>query len=149
MRDGEDVEKFWAETESRIGERVLIYSLGQYGGGYGDVHAGTWGLFFVSESALHFQTFHSENWFSSIMRGRKRAQATETEMEFQLPLTCLREVTVTRQESWFRRVFAPEPPSIRASYSLPTGREGELHFSMDLKLREFVQTLKAQMLRSE
>ncbi|HUX22564.1 MAG TPA: hypothetical protein VMW69_15110 [Spirochaetia bacterium] len=149
MREGEDVDKFWSETESRIGEHVLVYSLGQYVGGYGEVRSGTWGLFFVSESALHFQTFHSENWFSSIVRGRKRGQPTETEMEFQLPLTSLREVTVTRQESWFRRIFAPEPPMILAAYSLPTGKVGELQFSMDLKLREFVETLKSQMLRSE
>jgi len=149
MKGEDEVEKFWTETESRLGERVLVYSLGQHGGGYGDVRTGTWGLYYVSETGLHFQTFQSENWFSSILRGRKRAQPTETEMEFHLPLSCIHNVGVARQTSWLRRIFAPEPPTIRADYSLPTGRDGVLEFSMDLKMKEFVETLKTQMLKSD
>jgi hypothetical protein len=149
MRNEDDVRKFWVETEERIGERVLVYTLGRHIGGYADVQPGTWGLFYVSETTLHFQTFHSENWFSSILRGRKRSQPTETEMEFHLPLSSLREVGVTRQKSWVRRIFAPEAPTIHAGYALPTGDEGELRFSMDLKMKEFVETLRAQMLRTD
>jgi len=149
MKGEDDVEKFWSETEERLGERVLVYSLGQYVSGYGDVRPGTWGLFFVSESSLHFQTFHSENWFSSLLRSRKKSQPSESEMEFHLPLSSLREVEVTRRKSWFRRLFAPEPPMIHAAFELPTGHKGELQFAMDLKIKEFVEGLKAQMLRSD
>lgn len=149
MKGDEDVEKFWAETEEKLGERVLVYSLGQYIGGYGDVHPGTWGLFFVSETALHFQTFHSENWFGALLRGRRKAKPAESEMEFQLPLSCLKDVEVRRQKSWLRRLFVPESPMVHAPFVLPTGHEGELLFAMDLKIKEFVEGLKTQMLRTE
>lgn len=149
MKAENDVEKFWAETEAKLGERVLVYSLGQFVAGYGDVHPGTWGLFFVSETALHFQTFQSENWFSSLLRGRRRSKPSESEMEFHLPLSCLKSVEVTRQKSWLKRLFAPEPPVVHVPYVLPTGRQGELLFAMDLKIKEFVDGLRAQILRSD
>ncbi len=141
-----EVERFWRETEERLGERVLLYSLGQYLGGYGDVRAGAWGLFYISDSALHFQTFPNQNWFSTIFRSfaRSRAREEATEMEFTLPQASIREAQLRGGRSLWKRIFAPEPPTVSVYYINEDGNESELRFLMDMKVKEFVNLLKAR-----
>jgi len=142
-----EVERFWRETEERLGERVLLYSLGQYLGGYGDVRSGAWGLFYISDSALHFQTFPNQNWFSTIFRSvtRNRARDQETtEMEFTLPQASIREVQLHGERSLWKRVVAPQPPTVSVFYINEDGNESELRFLMDMKVKEFVNLLSAR-----
>lgn len=141
-----EVERFWRETEERLGEHVLIFSLGQYLGGYGEVRSGAWGLFFVTESALHFQTFPNQNWFSTIFRsiGRGRAREEPTEMEFSLPQASIREVQLHSQRSLWKRILVPEPPTVSVFYINEDGNESELRFLMEMKVKEFTTLLSAR-----
>lgn len=147
MTGESEVERFWRETEERIGEHVLLYSLGQYQAGYGDVRPGAWGLFYISESALHFQTFPSQNWFSALFRGisRGRARETETEMEFMVPQASIREVRLITEGSWWKRLVSPHPPIVSVLYIDADGQEADLRFAMDMKVKDFVNLLNARI----
>ncbi len=143
-----EVERFWHETEARLGERILLYSLGQYLSGYSDVRNGCWGLFFISESALHFQTFPSQNWFSAIFRGLARSRANreaETEMAFALPQASISDVRLQNEQSWWRRLVSPQPPIVDVRYIDEDGKEADLRFSMDMKVKDFVNLLSARI----
>lgn len=147
MMSESEVERFWRDTEQRLGEKVHLYSLGQYLGGYGEVRPGCWGLFFISDSALHFQTFPNENWFGAIFRGvtRNRRQATESEMEFSLPQASISEVRLLSAPSWWKRLFSPQPPTVVVRYIDENGQEADLRFAMDMKVKEFIALLDARI----
>lgn len=143
-----DVAQFWSETESRIGEKVLINSLGQVLRGGESVHPGTWGLFFISESALHFQTFPNENWFSALFRGSRNARRSVEELSFFIPFAQIQRTNLSTETSLLRRIFAPRPPVVEINYEPEAGELEVLQFAMDLRVREFYRVLEERTLRS-
>jgi hypothetical protein len=139
---GIDVEQFWSETEERLGEKVLINSLGQYLRGEADLPGGTWGLFYLSESALHFQTFPSENWFSLLMRGRGGRSRRKEEASFDVPFASIGAAELASDASLLRKIFAPRPPLVAVEYRSAGGAPVVLEFIMDMRVKEFVKTLR-------
>jgi len=137
-----DVEQFWSETEERLGERVLINSLGQYLRGEADLPSGTWGLFYLSESALHFQTFPSENWFGLLLRGRGGRSRRKEEVSFDVPFASIGAAGLASDASLLRRIFAPRPPLVTVDYRSAEALPVVLEFIMDMKVKEFVKTLR-------
>ncbi len=148
MKQPIDVAQFWSETEARLGEKVLINSLGQFMSGVESVRPGTWGLFFISESALHFQTFPSENWFSTLFRASRGAKRSEEELSFSIPFAQIRRTRLSTETSLLRRILAPRSPVFLVEYETIGGSLELLEFVMELRVKEFYRTLEERTLRS-
>lgn len=92
---GEDssTERFWKDTETKIGEAVLAYGLAQYISGEED-DGPLWGIIYLSETRLFFRHFPQTSWFVSIMAntrtdqiGESERPAKERDIQYEWPLS--------------------------------------------------------------
>lgn len=105
-----EVEEFWSATERELGERILVKSLGQYLGGFEGLKGPLWGIFFLTDSSLHFRHFRQENWYSLLLRASGHPGG-DADSAFVIPEADVTEVLHHREASGgiFRLFSAPNP----------------------------------------
>lgn len=142
-----ELARFWSQMEEKIGERILVYALGQYVGGR-DIPGPLWGLIYVSETAVHFQHFPQKNWFSAIlnMSGRTGPAAAPDRDEEVVYRIGLRDVKALRKPGTrgflHHLVFAREPV-----FALESTFEGiePFQFTIENRRSQFVTALEKQL----
>ena len=137
---GPSPEQFWHQVEDERGETVIKYSLAQYQGGWGEVVAPRWGLVYVTDSALCFRTFPQRNWLSSLLGGGGSSEKTE-ELEFCIPRSQISAAEFRKSESLMKKIFAPEPPTVRIACRDEYQAETTVTFQIDPGAREFAAIL--------
>jgi hypothetical protein len=101
-----DVEQYWRDKETAIGEKVVAKFNCKYLGGYPDIAGPLSGLIFFSESFFCYQSFFSPGFLASILRSRESLK-TEQEYFFCEPLeTAAFKFKLQRNNLW-NKLFAP------------------------------------------
>jgi hypothetical protein len=107
MRDNAtNAAEFWRQTEEELGEKILVYTMGEHYDARGPARP-LFGLLFVSESALHFRHFAQHNWISSLAAPSRRSAVRSTpedEISIRIPLAGSR-LRIPPRAGWFSRVF--------------------------------------------
>jgi len=137
---GPSPEQFWHQVEAERGETVIKYSLAQYQGGWGEVVAPRWGLVYVTDSALCFRTFPQRNWLSSLLGGGGSSEKSE-ELEFCILRSQISAAEFRKSESLLKKIFAPEPPTVRIACRDEHQAETTVTFQIDPGAREFAAIL--------
>lgn len=130
--------------EESIGERILVYALGQYLGGR-DVEGPLWGLLYLSENALHFQHFPQQNWFSAFLKvtGSGGTTPKEQEVVYRIRLKDVEALDKPRSRGFFQQLlFARDP--VFALNSVYDSVE-PFRFTIENRRSQFISTLEQQL----
>ncbi|MFP4485095.1 MAG: hypothetical protein ACLFO1_09610 [Spirochaetaceae bacterium] len=131
----QDVQEFWRRTEEELGETVEAYAMAHCISGCLESGAGLWGLAFITNRALYFHHFAKQNWFMSIVTAERSAASKEVKLD--VDRESIREVSISREPSLLKRIFAYSPPTLDVTYLDPAGREQIMRLALDTKLKEF------------
>lgn len=138
-----EVAAYWAEMERSIGEKISLYVMGTYTEGYGNVPGPIIGIFFLSETALHFVSFKRENWLSGLFM-RKSSNSKEEPLEFSIPFSSIRQVDRTAPPA-FKSFFLPESPRITVTYASQPNVLDKLILSVEMQEKAFLLKLKEML----
>ena len=139
----DEVAAFWADMEKRIGEKISIYVMGTYIEGFGNQPGPVLGIFFLSETALHFVSFKKENWLFGIF-ARRSSSMNEEPLEFNVPFSAMRHMERSAPPP-VRNFFFPESPRIAITCSLNPGVLSKLVISIDIQEKDFLSQLKSKL----
>ncbi|MCF7927517.1 MAG: hypothetical protein K9L68_00375 [Spirochaetales bacterium] len=146
----DEVKQFWDSIEEELGQKIHIYTMGQYLGGYPDIDEALWGLVYLSDRELHFKHFPSNNWFSLLTRmgnsgglfSRMQGNLQSKEVDFVIPFESLSKIYDIQRPGFFRKVFTNYTPELVVEYQLSDGKDRTLILSIEKDLYEFYEQLK-------
>jgi hypothetical protein len=131
MNQSEGVEEFWTALELRVGEDIEVYSLGEIKSRFRDLPPNTVGMFFITASALYFNTLPKQSWFDAVLRNVRSKKKESSSLLYSIPLKAISEVRVLGSNSLLRRFFSPNLISIKIFFTGEAGDKKEvLHFSL-------------------
>lgn len=138
--DNEEVKKFWEEREQEIGEKIHIYTLGEYRQGDLEFKPPKVGLVYITESTFYFQTFPKSNWFSSLLGGMRKKQKEEEPVTIAVPFSLIKTAEHLKP-SLMERIFSAKMPVIRIVYSDVSEKPKEIILATDDKGKEIVKSI--------
>lgn len=139
----DEVREFWEELEQEIGEKIELYTIGEYRGGDLPFTPPKVGLLYMSSTALFFQTFPKSNWFSSLMGGMgKKKKKEEEAITIRVPVEAVESAGVLKG-SFLSRIFSPNMPVIRIVYDDVDEEQKEVLIATDDKGREMIKRINA------
>ena len=138
--DNEEVKEFWKNLEEEIGESIQVYTLGEYRQGDLGLSAPRVGLFYLTETALYFQTFPKSNWFSSIMGGFGKKKKEEKGETVKIPLSRI-EKAYLQKPTFMEKLFSPKMPVVIISFIDMDEMEKSIMVATDEKGTEIVNRI--------
>ncbi len=127
--DGADAEDFWKNREEDLGMPILVKVLGRVI--RENTPAPLWGLFYTTEKALYFQTFHSENWLSNMFSGGKKGRGRTKDETIEIPADTIELFRVKPKKSGLLNLFH-QPPLVELRWkSAISGFIEEMVFEME------------------
>ncbi len=127
--DSVDAEEFWKEREKDLGTPVLAKALGRV------IRENTqvplWGMFYTTAKALYFQTFHSENWLSSMFSGGRKGSSRTKDETLEIPADTIDYFRIKPKKGGLQKLFR-QPPIVDLRWKSPeTGEMKEMTFEME------------------
>jgi hypothetical protein len=138
--DNEEIREFWDNLEEEIGEKIEIYTLGEYREGSLGMSTPKVGLFYLTQTAVYFQTFPKANWFASLIGGFTKKKKEEKGVTVKIPLEQIIEASV-RKLSFLQRVFAPNLPLLELAFAEIGGEKKEMLIASDEKGSEIIKRI--------
>ena len=113
LRKKEDfnVDKFWQDYETRINEKVLAKSLGQYLKGWAEYPQPLWGLAIATSGGFRFHHFPHEGWLTALSRISSGAEAPK-EKTFFIPRDAIQSVELKAEKRWWKKLLLPSNPTL-------------------------------------
>lgn len=140
--DNEEVTEFWKSLEEEIGEPICVYTLGEYRQGNLNIPAPKVGLFYLTETALFFQTFPKANWFASVLGGFGKKKKDEQGQIFKILLNRIKKAYI-QKPTFMEKLFSPKMPAVVVSYIDADDAEKEIMIVTDEKGTEIVNRITA------
>ncbi|MEW5814091.1 MAG: hypothetical protein AB1798_01680 [Spirochaetota bacterium] len=138
----DDVQKFWSDLENTIGEKILIYSMGDYLGGYQNITGPVVGLFYLTATKLFFQTFPKENFLSTLFRGFTRSTTRNEPITFSIPLDKIKAVIHPPKKSFWKSFLSPAVQPNALDYLDDNETAKQFRFTLIAKEKEFLDILQ-------
>jgi len=138
--DNEEVREFWENLEEEIGESIEVYTLGEYRQGDLDIVTPKVGLFYLTETALYFQTFPKSNWFSAILGGIGKKKKEDKGETVKIPLTRI-EKAYLQKPTFMEKLFSPKMPVVIVSFIDMDEVEKSIMVATDEKGTEIVNRI--------
>ena len=108
-KDEFDVDKFWKDYESSIGEKVLAKSLGQYLSGWAEYTQPLWGLAIATSGSFRFHHFPHEGWITALSRITRGGEAPK-EKAFSIPRESINSAEFVVEKRWWKKLLSPSNP---------------------------------------
>jgi len=108
-KDDFDVDKFWKDYETSIGEKVLAKSLGQYLSGWAEYAQPMWGLAIATSGGFRFHHFPHEGWIMALSR-ISRGGEVPREKTFSIPRECINSAELVVEKHWLKKLFSSPNP---------------------------------------
>ena len=126
---GQSPEDFWVEYEGKIGEKVLVRSLGRYVSGWEEFDSPPgnpmWGLILATSGGFRFHHFPQTNWLSAISSFGSHNDIPKEKTIF-IPGERIISAVLYRETKWYRKIFTPDVPHLVIRYRDEAGAEKEL-----------------------
>ncbi len=133
-----EVEEFWNATERELGERIVVKALGQYLGGLEGLQGPLWGIFFLTDTALHFRHFKQENWYTLLLGSTGRAGG-DADRAFVISKADVIEVLHHREASGgILGLFSAPNPELVIRYRAEDREERSLALRIEQNRNEFL-----------
>jgi hypothetical protein len=149
MAKVESPEKFWADYEKQIGEKVLSYQLGKYVSGWKEFdhipNNTLWGLLIATSGGFRFHHFPHEGWIQALSRLSTGGDGP-VERTFFIPAAGIVSAELRVQTSIFKKIFLPQSPILAIRYRDENGEEQEILAETEKKaevLAEHIRNLIA------
>ena len=139
-----DPERYWAELEKELGEKILFYTLGQSHTAMASSRdvLPIWGLFYITPTRLFFRHFPKSGKFSFFGFG---ASATVDNPEtFALARESIVRIEIIAEKRWWKRLLSSSLPVIVIEYRMAEGEVEEFRFTLERKQDEFLDLLRLQ-----
>jgi len=136
-----EAERYWKDFETETGELVEKQAMGQcFAENEGD--EGCWGLLILTDRSFRFREVPSENWLSSLVKGRRTLERKREPLELIVPREGLLQAQSPRL-GFLSRLFPPPWPRFQLSW-----RDGvttrECSFAVDNHDR-FIEGIEAAL----
>lgn len=141
--ENEEVQEFWQNLEEEIGEPITVYTLGEYRQGNLDLTPPKVGLFYLTETALFFQTFPKSNWFSAIIGGFGKKKKEEKGQTVKIPFDQIGKAYL-QKPTFMEKIFSPKMPVVVVTFIDTDGTPGELAVATDEKGVEIVEKISSR-----
>ena len=120
---------FWREYEEKIGEKVLVRSLGQYISGweeFGNAEKNPiWGLVIATSGGFRFHHFPQVNWLSALTSFGLGNEPPKEKTIF-ISGDAILSAVLYRETKWYKKIFSSSPPRLVIHYRNEAGTEKEL-----------------------
>ena len=110
-KEGFDVEKFWTDYETSIGEKVLAKSLGQCLSGWPEYPMPLWGLAIATSGGFRFHHFPHEGWLTAISRATTGGEPPK-EKTFFIPTDVIISAELLSEKRWWKKILSPSHPAL-------------------------------------
>ncbi|MCL1927844.1 MAG: hypothetical protein FWG07_03500 [Treponema sp.] len=134
-----DVEKYWKEYETSIGEKVLAKSLGQYLSGWTEYTQSLWGLAIATSGGFRFHHFPHEGWLMAISRTTTGGEAPK-EKTFFIPNDSITAIKLILEKCWWKKILTPAHPTL-VIHCYINGEEREIMVETDKSAVSVVEAL--------
>ncbi|GHV84721.1 hypothetical protein AGMMS50230_03290 [Spirochaetia bacterium] len=104
-----NIDKFWRDYETSIGEKVLAKSLARYLSGREEYPEPLWGLAIAAEKSFRFHHFPHEGWIIALSRITTGGEAPK-EKTFTIPREQIVSVELVIEKRWWKKLLAPSNP---------------------------------------
>jgi len=138
--DNDEVRKFWEDREQEIGEKIRIYTLGEYRQGDLDFTPPKVGLVYITETTFYFQTFPKSNWFASLIGGFKKKQKEDEPITLAIPFSLIHTAEHVKP-TFMEKLFSAKMPVIRIVYSDVTEKKKQMVLATDSRGGEIVNSI--------
>jgi len=142
-KDDLDVDKFWKDYESSIGEKVLAKSLGQYLSGWAEYTQPLWGLAIATSKSFRFYHFPHEGWIMALSRVGRGGEAPK-EKTFSVPRESINSAELVVEKRWWKKLFSPSNPLLIIHCRI-NGTETDIMVETDKSAEAIVEALTAPM----
>jgi hypothetical protein len=137
IQKSEDALEFWQEFETKYGEKVLSFTLGQYLSGWDGHESPLWGLLIATDGGFRFHHFPHEGWIQVLSRLSSGGKAP-TEKTLFVPRDRIILAELRTEKSLLRRIFTSSQPKFILRYRDEAGAEEEFIAETDTKAAAIV-----------
>ena len=141
-RENFDVNKFWSDYETSIGEKVLAKSLGQYQSGLAEYPQPLWGLAIATSGGFRFHHFPHEGWIMALSRITTGGEAPK-EKTFFIPNDAISSVELITEKRWWKKILSPSNPLL-VIHCRVNGAESQVMIETDRSATAVLDALKNQ-----
>ena len=134
-----DVENYWKDYETSIGEKVLAKSLGQYLRGWAEYAQPLWGLVIATSGGFRFHHFPHEGWLMAISRATMGGEAPK-EKAFFIPNDSINSIEMILENRWWKKILTPSNPALVIRCHI-NGGEREVVIETDKSARAVAEAL--------
>jgi len=138
--DSVDAEEFWKEREKDLGTPVLAKALGRVI--REDTQVPLWGMFYTTNRALYFQTFHSENWLSTMFAGGRKGLSRTKDETIEISSDTIEFFRIKPKKGGLQKLFR-QPPIVDLRWkSTETGKMEEMTFELEGDAETLVSSIQ-------
>ena len=140
---GEDLDDFWREYEEKIGEKVLVRSLGQYISGWEEFDSKKWtelwGLIMATTGGFRFHHFAQSNWFDAFSRSSNQEPKEKTIFIPREKIIC---AAFKKETVWWKKLLN-NAAHLTVKYRDKAGIEHDILLKTDLQHGNIAEKLEA------
>jgi hypothetical protein len=139
-KDDFDIDKFWKDYETSIGEKILAKSLGQYLSGWAGYTQPLWGLAIATSESFRFHHFPHEGWITALSRITMGGEGPK-EKTFSIPRESISSVELVVEKRWWKRLLSSSNPLMIIRCRI-NGEETEVSVETDKSAQAVVDALR-------